>query len=134
MAEAWPWAEIGDHTTEVWAQALRGADYGMAKAAMLRCVETDERPPTVARLRAVIGDLSARQRADTAAIEAPKADRSLVAARFRAISDCWAAAREGRPEHDHRRGSEACPRCSTKDAFLDAVTPVIIEQLRGTTP
>lgn len=125
VAQAWPWVSIGDRTAEVWADALHGVDGQDAFTAVKRIIRTDERPPTVARLLAVVGDIVARSAVDRRVLDAAPVQSDRVQARFRAINEGWAAVLGDRPKHDHRRGPGTCHRCETSAEFLAAVTPVI---------
>ena len=121
---AWPWAELDEHSLDVWADALADLDPETALEAAKRLVRSESRPPSIARLREQAAAVGAdRARSASRALPAPDRDtdrrwRARSAARLRAVRAGWDAAQETRPDHNHRRGAAACPRCSTAEQFV----------------
>lgn len=53
FAAAWPWAEFSEQTTEAWAIALAAENPAKAAEAAVQLVQSEERPPSVAKFREV---------------------------------------------------------------------------------
>jgi len=110
---AWPWATVGEHTAEVWAEALAGVDPQDAHTAARRLAATEDRPPSIARFRA---EAAKATRDRTPALRAPSeavdpATATRVAAAVRAG---LTVAAKAVPAHDHHQGAQSCPACTTR--------------------
>jgi len=116
FTEAWPTMNVGEDTAVVWADALRGIDAQDAHTAARRLVQSDERPPSIARLIQAARGIAAGRMAHNALPAAPRLPQSRSAKLMAAINAYWAAVE--RPAHDHHRGPENCPCCSTRDERL----------------
>ena len=130
MAEAWPWAGLGDHTTEIWADACPGIEPGVGQTAARRLVKTEDRPPSIARFLTECR-LIARENAQPMIAAGPmhRSSTREAAAKIAGIRDYWAAASAGRPSHrDCIAGT--CPRCNTTDEYLGEHTNSIAAWLR----
>jgi len=111
--EAWPTMTVGDDTAVVWADALAGIDTQDANTAARQLAKSDEFPPSIARLIAAARGI-AKGHETTKALPAP---RRHGGAKLLAAIQAYSRAVE-RPAHDHHRGAEHCPCCSTKDGRL----------------
>jgi hypothetical protein len=109
-AEAWPAMTVGDDTAIVWADALAGIDAQDAHTAARMLADTADYPPSIARLKATARQVM--QRRQVASAPALPAPRRHGGAKLLAAIQAYAAAVE-RPAHDHHRGAEHCPCCST---------------------
>lgn len=116
-AQNWPTMTVGDHTADVWAAALATVDAKHAQEAVRRLVQTDEYPPTVARIISAARGIG-KGHEEHRALPAPRGDMGRAARSIRALNAL--CARMDRPAHDHRRGVDACPSCSTKAGRLKA--------------
>lgn len=109
-AQNWPTMTVGDHTADVWAEAMATVDASHAQEAVRRLVQTDEYPPTVARIISAARGIG-RGHDEHRALPAPQGDARRSARAMAALNALYA--QMDRPVHDHRRGAEACPACST---------------------
>lgn len=111
FTEAWPWAEVGEMTFDVWAEQLMGVDAQDAHTAARKCVRTLDRPPSVARF---LQECRNVQRSHIPELGHPVAfDKETSARVARALAAGFRAAAKDIPSHDHRNGWEQCPCCST---------------------
>ena len=128
FAEAWPWAELGEHTAEVWADALVGVDGQQAHSAARRLVRSEERPPSIRRF---IDECKLVAREQRPALQAPTSsatDRRQAARRIGAIRAEFAA--HDRPDHNHRHGPDQCPRCATSARFVAETSDAILDAFK----
>lgn len=107
--EAWPTMTVGDDTAIVWADALAGIPAQDAHTAVRQLAKSDEYPPSIARLITAARGI-ARGHETTKALPPPTRHGG---AKLLAAIQAYSAAVE-RPAHDHHRGVEHCPCCSTK--------------------
>lgn len=131
MASIWPHAAIADHTVEAWADATPEVEPQIAADAMRRLALTENYPPSIARFMAEVR-LIAREHAQPAIATGPlpHSTRRQAADRIAALKVAWNTASKGRPDHDHRKGDNLCPRCSTSDQWLSDNAPEIAAVLR----
>ena len=107
----WTSMTVGEHTADVWAEALAGTDAAYAQMAVRQLVRTDDKyPPTVARIISAARGI-ARGHDEYRAITSGRADRGRAAKAVAALNALYGQL--DRPAHDHRRGRDACPSCST---------------------
>lgn len=137
MAEAWPWAEWGDHAVELWADACPTVEQRTAAEAARRLVRSEERPPSVARFLQECR-LIAREQAQPAIATGPMhhSSKTEAAQKIAGLRGYWAEASAGRPEHrgcipGTKPGQKGpCPRCSTTEEFIAQHAPTIAQWLR----
>jgi hypothetical protein len=110
LVEAFPTMPLGEHAVEVWADSLGNVEVADCRNAAHRIAREDTFPPSIARVRAVASDF-ARRRESEYQLPAARSD-SVKGKRLLAAIQAYAAAVE-RPAHDHHRGVEHCPCCST---------------------
>lgn len=110
-AQNWPTMTVGEHTADVWAEALTTTDAACAQTAVRRLVQTDEYPPTVAQIISAARGV-ARGHDEYRAITSGRVDRTRAAKAVAALNALYAQL--DRPAHDHHQGAAACPACSTK--------------------
>jgi hypothetical protein len=108
FTQAWPSMSVGPHTAEIWAEALLGIDAQDAHTAARTLAKSDDYPPSIARLIAAARGI-AKGHETAKALPAP---RRHGGAKLLAAIQAYSAAVE-RPAHDHHRGPEHCPCCST---------------------
>lgn len=111
--EAWPSMTVGDDTAIVWADALAGIDAQDAHTAARNLAKTEDFPPSISRVISASRGV-AKGREATRALPAP---RRHGGAKLLAAIQAYADAVE-RPAHDHHRGVEHCPCCSTSNERL----------------
>lgn len=130
MAEAWPWAELGEHTAEVWADSCPQIEHRVAAQAMRRLVKSEDRPPSVARFLTECR-LIARENAQPVIAAGPMhhSTKAEAAAKMAGLRNYWREASAGRPPH---KGCAAgtCARCTTTDEFLSEHSNAIAAWLR----
>lgn len=105
--------DIPDHVDprDALARELATTDAGCAQDAVRRMIQTDEYPPTVARIITAARGV-AQGRDAQPALPSPRPDATRSARAMGALNALYA--QMDRPAHDHHRGAEACPSCSTK--------------------
>jgi hypothetical protein len=129
FSEAWPWAELGDHAVEVWADAVIGVDGQRALTAARRLVRSEERPPSIKRFLDECKIIEREQAPAIGAVPTDEQTRARSARRMAAVNAGWGAANELRPAHDHRRGAGQCPRCSTAEQFIKESADEILDAI-----
>lgn len=118
-ASVWTNADLPETAVHAWADATGDIDPTAAHTAMRRLAQTSEFMPTIARFLAEVRLVNREHaRPAIAAGPIPHSTRREASARMRALKDAWSQAAQGRPPHDHKRGDEACPACSTTDDWL----------------
>ena len=125
----WPTMPVGDATSEVWAEALEHIDYDDAVTAVKVLGKSEEWPPALARIVAASRGVAAGHEAQFA-LPAPKRDLHLNARCMEAINAYQATVK--RPAHDHRRGDENCPCCSTAEERIATGTRESMQLVRET--
>lgn len=127
----WPSVAMGEAVVVSWADATPEVDPTTAHTAMRRLARSEDRMPSIARFLTECR-LIQRENMQPAIAAGPLSltDRREAAARIAALRVYWSGAAEGRPDHDHRKGDHACPRCSTSDAWVAEHAPVAMEILR----
>lgn len=110
-SQAWPTMSVGEHTAAVWAEALVTTEAADAQAAVQRLVQTDEYPPTVSRIISAARGI-AHGRSEYRELGSGQTNRAESARAMGALNALYA--QMDRPAHDHHRGAEACPSCTTK--------------------
>lgn len=136
LVEAWPSMEVGEHTAEVWADALSGVDTQHAHTAARKLVKSEQWPPSVARFLEVAREVKRAEDTDRQARALgppPTTDRATAAGRMRGIRAGWDAVQATRPKHDHKRGGANCPKCSTSAATVAEHAPEILDAILGGT-
>ncbi len=131
-SSVWPSVAMGESVVVAWADATPDLDSTVAHAAMRRLARSEDRMPSIARFMAECR-LIARELTQPAIATGPllHTDRQEASARIAALKVFWKEAAVGRPDHDHKQGHHACPRCSTSDAWLAEHAPVAMDVLRG---
>jgi len=124
-AEAWPNMRIGDDTAIVWADGLAGVDAQDAHTAVRNLAKTDEWAPSLARVITAARGIAASHMTHKALPAPSRADNARVIRAIRAASEAV-----DRPAHDHRRGAENCPCCTTKDQRIKQFTSDTLGALR----
>lgn len=114
FAAAWPWFEVTEGTTLVWAEHLAGVDGQDAHTAARRIVRSLDRPPP---LSAFLAHVKAVSRERRPALPAPSREVLPTGQSARVagiIAAGMRAAARNVPDHQHRDGAENCPACSTR--------------------
>lgn len=110
-AQSWPTMSVGEHTVDVWAEALAMTAAHDAQTAVRQLVKTDDYPPTVARIISAARGI-AKGHAEYRAIGSGQTNRAESARAMAALNVLYA--QMDRPAHDHHKGRDGCPACSTK--------------------
>lgn len=132
---AWPWATVGEHTAEVWAEALTGVDAEHAHTAARRLARTEERPPSIARFRAEVDKLDRdKQPALTAGGSRPMTydESASVARAIRAglTAAGVVGAPHGHQHHAGLNGASDCVPCNRTDEDRRADVAEVMSAIR----